>query len=127
MEPWQQSHRQHGMKRAHHRSWAVLHARYRWQHCSGALLCLASLALLVATDTAHVPDQAAGGQARPLTGDVIVLAGAALYACANVAQEKLLREHSRLFFSCMAPRSPALVPCSCVPPTCCTCTALQSA
>ena len=75
------------------RSWALLSARYSWRHCAGAALCVASLGLLVATDVSQ-PNQA-GSQMKPAAGDAIVLAGAALYALSNVAQEKLLRE-SRL-------------------------------
>ena len=72
------------------RSWALLSARYSWRHCAGAALCVASLGLLVATDVSQ-PNQA-GSQMKPAAGDAIVLAGAALYALSNVAQEKLLRE-----------------------------------
>ena len=70
----------------------MLRARYRWQHRAGAVLCLASLLLLVSTDTATPRPE----RARPLVGDAVVLLGAACYACCNVAQEKLLR----------APKSP---------------------
>lgn len=70
------------------RSWLLLRARYRWQHCVGAGLCLASLVLLVSTDTAAPKPELA----RPLLGDAIVLLGAMCYACCNVAQEMLLRE-----------------------------------
>lgn len=34
------------------RSWLALRARYKWQHRAGAVLCLVSLLLLVATDGA---------------------------------------------------------------------------
>ena len=70
------------------RSWLVLQARYRAMHCFGAVLCLASVALLVLTDNT-VPR---GDADRPLTGDCLVLLGALLYAACNVTQEKLLRK-----------------------------------
>ncbi len=75
------------------RSWLFLQARYRALHCFGAALCLASVALLVLTDTS-VPRS---DRAKPLAGDCLVLLGALLYAGCNVTQEKLLRKSS--FFS----------------------------
>lgn len=64
----------------------VLGRRYGRGHMAGALLCVAGIALLVATD----PAAGAAGYKAPLLGDVLVLLGACLYAVGNVAQEKLL-------------------------------------
>lgn len=65
---------------------AVLNRRYGRGHVAGATLCVAGIALLVATD----PAAGASGYKAPLVGDMLVLLGACLYAVGNVAQEKLL-------------------------------------
>lgn len=64
----------------------MLGRRYGRGHVAGALLCVAGIALLVATD----PAAGAAGYKAPLLGDMLVLLGACLYAVGNVAQEKLL-------------------------------------
>ncbi|GLC36406.1 hypothetical protein PLESTB_000765200 [Pleodorina starrii] len=63
----------------------ALRARYLPGHYTGAALCIGGLALLVATDGAS-----ATGGSQPLLGDALVLMGSLLYACSNVAQERLL-------------------------------------
>ncbi|GIL95833.1 hypothetical protein Vretimale_1771 [Volvox reticuliferus] len=63
----------------------VFNARYLPGHFLGALLCISGLAVLVATD-----GSSSTGGPDPLFGDALVLMGAILYACSNVAQERLL-------------------------------------
>ncbi|GIL56269.1 hypothetical protein Vafri_11618 [Volvox africanus] len=63
----------------------VLRARYLPGHFLGALLCIGGLAVLVVTD-----GSSSTGGPDPLLGDALVLMGAILYACSNVAQERLL-------------------------------------
>ncbi|GLC65724.1 hypothetical protein PLESTF_000333100 [Pleodorina starrii] len=63
----------------------ALRARYLPGHYTGAALCIGGLALLVVTDGAS-----ATGGSQPLLGDALVLMGSLLYACSNVAQERLL-------------------------------------
>ncbi|KAG1652425.1 hypothetical protein FOA52_009187, partial [Chlamydomonas sp. UWO 241] len=62
-------------------------SRFRIGHVSGAIICTAGLALLTLTDY----DSSTGGS-NPFWGDALVISGAAVYACCNVAQEKLLGE-----------------------------------
>mmetsp|Transcript_20003 Transcript_20003/g.59429 ORF Transcript_20003/g.59429 Transcript_20003/m.59429 type:complete len:452 (-) Transcript_20003:374-1729(-) len=66
-------------------SLVVFRSRFRIGHVAGVALCTGGLALLTLTDGAS-----STGGTDPARGDALVLAGAALYACCNVAQEKLL-------------------------------------
>mmetsp|Transcript_26949 Transcript_26949/g.58883 ORF Transcript_26949/g.58883 Transcript_26949/m.58883 type:complete len:411 (+) Transcript_26949:91-1323(+) len=68
-------------------SWLVFRARFQAGHFLGALLCTTGLAVLVLTD-----GTSSTGGSNPLLGDALVVAGAAVYAISNVAQEKLLGE-----------------------------------
>ncbi|EFJ40282.1 hypothetical protein VOLCADRAFT_99968 [Volvox carteri f. nagariensis] len=63
----------------------LLRAHFTRGHYGGALLCIAGLAVLVMTDGSSTT-----GGPQPLLGDALVLMGAVLYACSNVAQERLL-------------------------------------
>ena len=83
-------------------STALLAAAYRRGHYAGAGICVAGLALLVATDRGSGGgDSGEGGEgggsgysgsSNPLLGDGLVLLGATLYAVCNVLQEWLLGE-----------------------------------
>ena len=78
-------------------STALLAAAYRRGHYAGAGICVAGLALLVATDRGGgggSGDSGGGGSgsSNPLLGDGLVLLGATLYAVCNVLQEWLLGE-----------------------------------
>ena len=69
-------------------------ARYSRRQLIAVGLCLGGLAVLVATDVSlgapsHAPHRV------PWLGDLLVLAGAALYAVSNVVEERFLRAHSR--------------------------------
>ena len=65
-----------------------LHVRYSARQCGAAVLCVAGIVALFASDLIRV--DASFPQAW--LGDVLVLAGAALYGVSNVAQEHLLRQ-----------------------------------
>ena len=74
--------------------------RYSMQHLGAALLCILGIGALVATDVAasqqeetdHSEGSASAQRpAQAWIGDVLVLLGAALYGCSNVAQEALVR------------------------------------
>jgi hypothetical protein len=81
---------------------ALLAAAYRRGHYAGAGICVAGLALLVATDRGSGGDggdnggsgggSGYSGSSNPLLGDGLVLLGATLYAVCNVLQEWLLGE-----------------------------------
>jgi solute carrier family 35 protein F1/2 len=74
-------------------SWLLLRARYRPGHYAGAAACIAGLALLVLGDAQPgAQGSSTSSGSAPLLGDALVLAGAALYAVCNVAQELLLSE-----------------------------------
>lgn len=68
----------------------ALKARYRISHYTGAGLCISGLILLVVSDNRSSSDQGSTSGSAPLLGDLLVLAGALLYAMNNVAQEALL-------------------------------------
>lgn len=80
----------------------VLKSVYNRRHCGGAALCALGLAVLVATDRrSGVSGGAAADTDIPATqsdgwtmvyGDILVLAGATLYAGSNVFQEHMLSE-----------------------------------
>ena len=68
-----------------------LGVRYSRLHLAGVSVCLGAVAVLVASDWAQsgaLEDRALG--ARPLLGDFMCLASAALYAASNVVMEMLL-------------------------------------
>jgi solute carrier family 35 protein F1/2 len=65
-----------------------LHVRYSARQCGAAVLCVAGIVALFASDL--IRTDASFPQAW--LGDVLVLAGAALYGVSNVAQEHLLRQ-----------------------------------
>lgn len=62
-------------------SFFILGSRYRPRHYAAAALCVAGLALLVASEGRS----STAGQA-PLLGDALVVAGALLYSISNVTQ-----------------------------------------
>lgn len=59
-------------------------SQYRLGHMVGCLLCTGGLLVLVLTDSASET----GGN-RPLLGDALVVAGAAVYAVCNIAQVRM--------------------------------------
>ncbi|GBF90182.1 hypothetical protein Rsub_03315 [Raphidocelis subcapitata] len=63
----------------------VLGSRYRRKHYAAAALCVAGLALLVASE-----GRSSTAGAAPVLGDALVVAGAMLYAVSNVTQELFL-------------------------------------
>lgn len=69
-------------------SMALLHTRYNRRQAGGILCCVAGLVALVIYDLSS--DRASGsGGSHKLLGDILVLAGAALYAVSNVSQGAL--------------------------------------
>jgi solute carrier family 35, member F1/2 len=90
-------------------SWWKLGARFKWQHIFGVALCLAGLAILVASDFvgaggAHqrllsdegLAESDVGGIPRAVLGDLLCFLGATLYAVSNVAQEVVVKSLDRI-------------------------------
>ena len=77
--------------------------RYSRQQLGAAVLCILGIGALVATDVAAsqeleasgIEKEESGRPARAWVGDILVLLGAALYGCSNVAQEHLVRRLDR--------------------------------
>uniref|UniRef100_A0A061RZ52 Solute carrier family 35, member F1/2 n=1 Tax=Tetraselmis sp. GSL018 TaxID=582737 RepID=A0A061RZ52_9CHLO len=66
----------------------ILRSRYRPLHLAGAAFGIVGLVYLVLSDAGHSGDRGSGPS--PLLGDLLVIAGAAMYAGTNVVQEHLL-------------------------------------
>ena len=73
-----------------------LGAKYNGGHLVGVVLCLGGLGLTVASDMSN--GRSGGGSSHPhaITGDVLCIIGAALYAGANVMQENFVKNHDRV-------------------------------
>ena len=67
--------------------------RYGARQLGAVALCLAGLAVLLASDALQRPPSSSAAETSGAAwlGDVLVLAGAALYAVSNVAQERLVQ------------------------------------
>ena len=100
-------------------SFSCFGIRYSKQQLGAALLCILGIAALVASDVAAKGDGienrgtedessdsgsgsggggGGGGGGRAWVGDVLVLLGAALYGCSNVAQEHLVRRLDSTYY-----------------------------
>ncbi|XP_014512137.1 solute carrier family 35 member F1 [Vigna radiata var. radiata] len=74
-------------------TWIFLKTKYRFLKITGVLVCLAGLVLVVFSDV-HAGDRAGGS--NPRTGDLLVIAGATLYAVSNVSEEFLVKNADRV-------------------------------
>lgn len=86
-------------------SYSCFGIRYSKQQLGAALLCIIGIAALVANDVAARGDgieddgsDGGSGGGRAWIGDVLVLCGAALYGCSNVAQEHLVRRLDSTYY-----------------------------
>ncbi|KAE9618604.1 hypothetical protein Lal_00047674 [Lupinus albus] len=75
-------------------TWIFLKTKYRYKKLTGVALCVAGLVLVVFSDV-HSGDRASGGS-NPLKGDLIIIAGATLYAVSNVSEEFLVKNADRV-------------------------------
>eukprot|EP01104_Vermistella_antarctica_P017095 TRINITY_DN599_c0_g2_i1.p1 TRINITY_DN599_c0_g2~~TRINITY_DN599_c0_g2_i1.p1 ORF type:complete len:485 (-),score=93.62 TRINITY_DN599_c0_g2_i1:36-1490(-) len=75
-------------------SFIFLRTRFHWNHSLSVLMCLAGLALLVASDAMYNADHSKHGDS-PVLGDILCLCGAALYAVSNVGQEYAVVKYER--------------------------------
>ncbi|XP_012568015.1 uncharacterized protein [Cicer arietinum] len=73
-------------------TWIFLKTKYRFKKITGVIICIAGLVLVVFSDV-HAGDRAGGS--NPRKGDVLVIAGATLYAFSNVSEEFLVKNADR--------------------------------
>ncbi|KAL5570432.1 hypothetical protein UlMin_027007 [Ulmus minor] len=74
-------------------TWLFLKTKYRFQKITGVAVCIAGLVLVVFSDV-HAGDRAGGS--NPRKGDILVIAGATLYAISNVSEEFLVKNADRV-------------------------------
>ncbi|GAU16541.1 hypothetical protein TSUD_167720 [Trifolium subterraneum] len=73
-------------------TWVFLKTKYRFKKITGVIVCIAGLVLVVFSDV-HAGDRAGGS--NPRKGDILVIAGATLYAFSNVSEEFLVKNADR--------------------------------
>ncbi|XP_010469342.1 PREDICTED: solute carrier family 35 member F1-like [Camelina sativa] len=69
-------------------TWVFLNTKYRLMKISGVVICIVGVLMVVFSDV-HAGDRAGGS--NPVKGDLLVLAGATLYAVCNVSEEFLVK------------------------------------
>ncbi|XP_020081102.1 solute carrier family 35 member F1-like isoform X1 [Ananas comosus] len=74
-------------------TWMFLKTKYRFRKFAGIAICVTGLVLVVFSDV-HAGDRAGGS--NPVKGDMLVLAGATLYAVSNVSEEFLVKNGDRV-------------------------------
>ncbi|XP_010524130.1 PREDICTED: solute carrier family 35 member F1-like [Tarenaya hassleriana] len=74
-------------------TWIFLKTKYRFKKITGVVICIIGVVMVVFSDV-HANDRAAGGS-NPVKGDLIVIAGATLYAVSNVSEEFLVKNADR--------------------------------
>ncbi|KAJ3681143.1 hypothetical protein LUZ60_015632 [Juncus effusus] len=75
-------------------TWVFLKTKYGIRKFIGVAVCVAGLILVVFSDV-HASDRRAKGP-NPLKGDLLVFAGATLYAVTNVGEEYLVKKGDRI-------------------------------
>ncbi|XP_048334036.1 uncharacterized protein LOC107405010 isoform X2 [Ziziphus jujuba] len=74
-------------------TWVFLKTKYRFRKITGVAVCVAGLVLVVFSDV-HAGDRSGGK--NPRLGDILVIAGATLYAVTNVSEEFLVKNADRI-------------------------------
>ncbi|TKY50547.1 Solute carrier family 35 member F1 [Spatholobus suberectus] len=74
-------------------TWIFLKTKYRFKKIAGVVVCIAGLFMVVFSDV-HSGDRAGGS--NPRIGDILVIAGATLYAVSNVSEEFLVKNADRV-------------------------------
>ncbi|KAL1323208.1 hypothetical protein AAHE18_14G259900 [Arachis hypogaea] len=74
-------------------TWLFLKTKYRFKKITGVIVCVAGLVLVVFSDV-HSGDRSGGS--NPRKGDLLVIAGATLYAISNVSEEFLVKNADRV-------------------------------
>ncbi|XP_076884893.1 uncharacterized protein LOC143534245 [Bidens hawaiensis] len=66
-------------------TWFFLKTSYRFKKIMGVVICVAGIVLVIISDV-HASDRSQSGS-NPVKGDLLVIAGATLYAVCNVSEE----------------------------------------
>ncbi|KAI5653551.1 hypothetical protein M9H77_30738 [Catharanthus roseus] len=74
-------------------TWLFLKTKYKYRKFAGVAICVAGLVLVVFSDV-HSSDRASG--TNPVKGDLLVIAGATLYAVSNVSEEFFVKSADRI-------------------------------
>ncbi|CAL9108182.1 unnamed protein product [Musa textilis] len=75
-------------------TWLFLKTKYGYRKFTGVAICVAGIVMVVFSDV-HASDRAEGGP-NPIKGDILVIAGATLYAVSNVGEEFIVKEGDRI-------------------------------
>ncbi|XP_012481577.2 LOW QUALITY PROTEIN: uncharacterized protein LOC105796410 [Gossypium raimondii] len=74
-------------------TYIFLKTKYRYRKIAGVIVCVAGLVMVVFSDV-HAGDRSGGS--NPRKGDLLVIAGATLYAISNVSEEFLVKNADRV-------------------------------
>ncbi|KAF7132867.1 hypothetical protein RHSIM_Rhsim09G0033200 [Rhododendron simsii] len=74
-------------------TWFFLKTKYRLRKAIGVAICVVGLVVVVFSDV-HATDRSGGS--NPLKGDLLVIAGATLYAISNVSEEFFVKSADRV-------------------------------
>lgn len=74
-------------------TWLFLKTKYGWKKLVGVVICVVGVVMVVLSDV-HAQDRKDQGS-NPLKGDLLVIAGATLYAVSNVSEEFLVKNADR--------------------------------
>ncbi|XP_022849152.1 solute carrier family 35 member F1-like isoform X1 [Olea europaea var. sylvestris] len=74
-------------------TWFFLKTKYRFKKLVGVVICIAGLVIVIFSDV-HSADRASGS--NPIKGDLLVIAGATLYAVSNVGEEFFVKSADRV-------------------------------
>ncbi|EOA25306.1 hypothetical protein CARUB_v10018620mg [Capsella rubella] len=72
-------------------TWLFLKTKYRLMKISGVVICILGVVMVVFSDV-HAGDRAGGS--NPIKGDVLVIAGATLYAVSNASEEFVVKRNA---------------------------------
>ncbi|KAL2456936.1 Eukaryotic protein of unknown function [Forsythia ovata] len=74
-------------------TWFFLKTKYRFKKLVGVVICAAGLVIVVFSDV-HSADRSRGS--NPVKGDLLIIAGATLYAVSNVSEEFFVKTADRV-------------------------------
>ncbi|KAL7597147.1 hypothetical protein Lser_V15G29403 [Lactuca serriola] len=75
-------------------TWLFLKTNYKFKKIAGVVICVAGLVLVIFSDV-HAADRSQSGS-NPIKGDLLVIAGATLYAVCNVSEEFFVKTADRV-------------------------------
>ncbi|KNA19491.1 hypothetical protein SOVF_061240 [Spinacia oleracea] len=88
-------------------TWLFLKTKYGWRKFVGVVICVAGLVMVVFSDV-HRDERKENGS-NPLKGDLLVFAGATLYAVTNVGEEFLVKNADQVELMGMLGLSGAII------------------